>query len=72
MRTLPLWLNIPPFERRYCVNEDIRPQEIGVNHNTWLVDPLVNGEDAILYLGLYLENIRKMKRSVFQRFSGTR
>jgi len=36
----------PPFERRYCVSEDIRPRAIGVNHPTWPVDLQVNGEDG--------------------------
>jgi len=38
MSFLPRVLNMPPFERRYCVNEDIRARAIGVNHLTWLVD----------------------------------
>jgi len=46
MGDLPRLLNMPPFERRYCVNEDIRPRAIGVNHLTWLVDLQVNGEDG--------------------------
>ena len=46
MSFLPRFLDMPPLERRYCVNEDIRPRAIGVNHCTWLVDLLVNGEDG--------------------------
>lgn len=44
MSYLPRMLNLPPFERRYCTNEDIRPRAIGVNHLTWLVDLQVNGK----------------------------
>ena len=46
MSLLPRLLNMPPFERRYCINEDIRPRAIGVNHLTWLIDLQVNGEDG--------------------------
>ncbi len=46
MSYLPYILDKPPFERRYCNNEDIKPRAIGVNHCTWLVDLLVNGEDG--------------------------
>jgi len=46
MSFLPRLLNMPPFERRYCINEDIKPRAIGVNHLTWLVDLQVNGEDG--------------------------
>jgi alpha-galactosidase/6-phospho-beta-glucosidase family protein len=46
MSFLPRVLNMPPFERRYCVNGDIRARAIGVNHLTWLVDLQVNGEDG--------------------------
>jgi len=46
MEFLPTLLNMPPLERRYCVSEDMRPRAIGVNHCTWLVDLLVNGEDG--------------------------
>lgn len=46
MSALPRMFNMPPFERRYCVNEDIRPRAIGVNHLTWLVDLQVNGKDG--------------------------
>jgi len=46
MSFLPRMLDMPPFERRYCDNEDIKPRGIGVNHCTWLVDLLVNGEDG--------------------------
>lgn len=46
MSFLPRVLNMPPFDRRYCVNEDIRPRAIGVNHLTWLVDLQVRGEDG--------------------------
>jgi len=46
MSHLPRMLNMPPFERRYCTNEDIRPRAIGVNHLTWLVDLQVNGKNG--------------------------
>jgi 6-phospho-beta-glucosidase len=46
MNCLPDWLDMPPLERRYCVNEDLRPRGIGINHCTWLVDLLVNGKDG--------------------------
>ena len=46
MSFLPRFLDMPPLERRYCVNEDIKPRAIGVNHCTWLVDLLVNGENG--------------------------
>jgi 6-phospho-beta-glucosidase len=46
MRFLPVALDMPPLERRYCTNEDIRPRAIGVNHCTWLTDLLINGEDG--------------------------
>jgi len=46
MSHLPRLLNMPPFERRYCVNEDLRPRAIGVNHLTWLVDLQINGKDG--------------------------
>jgi 6-phospho-beta-glucosidase len=46
MNFLPRVLNMPPFERRYCINKDIRPRAIGVNHLTWLVDLQVKGEDG--------------------------
>lgn len=46
MSYLPRMLNLPPFERRYCTNEDIRPRAIGVNHLTWLVDLQVNGKNG--------------------------
>jgi 6-phospho-beta-glucosidase len=46
MSFLPRILDMPPFERRYCVNEDIRARAIGVNHLTWLVDLQANGKDG--------------------------
>ena len=46
MEILPRLLNMPPFKRRYCVSDDLKPRAIGVNHNTWLVDLRVNGEDG--------------------------
>lgn len=60
MEMLPTVLNMPPFERRYCVNEDIRPRAIGVNHLTWLVDLLVNGKDGY---PLLKEKLAEFKRS---------
>jgi len=63
MRALPVWLNMPPFERRYCVNEDIKPRAIGVNHNTWLVDLLVNGEDGYPLLKKSLEKYKRYEES---------
>jgi 6-phospho-beta-glucosidase len=71
MRTLPVWLNMPPFERRYCVNEDIRPRAIGVNHNTWLVDLLVNGEDGYPLLRSILKKYKEdRERGVLRFFRG--
>jgi len=61
MSALPRMLNMPPFERRYCVNEDIRPRAIGVNHNTWLVDLQVKGKDGFPVLR---EMHKKLKRKV--------
>ena len=55
MSLLPRLLNMPPFERRYCINEDIRPRAIGVNHLTWLVDLQINGEDGYPRLRELLE-----------------
>lgn len=46
MSFLPRLLDMPPLERRYCINEDIKPRAIGVNHCTWLIDLFVNGEDG--------------------------
>lgn len=46
MDLLPKILDMPPFERRYCVNEDIKPREIGVNHLHLLVSLEVNGKDG--------------------------
>jgi len=46
MSLLPRLLNMPPFDRRYCISEDIRPRAMGVNHLTWLVDLKVNGQDG--------------------------
>jgi len=56
MSFLPAVLDMPPLDRRYCTNEDIRPRAIGVNHCTWLVDLLVNGDDGYPMLR---EKIRK-------------
>lgn len=56
MALLPRVLNMPPFERRYCVSGDIRPRAIGVNHLSWLVDLRVNGEDGY---PLLKERLRK-------------
>ncbi len=61
MRLLPKLLNMPPFERRYCVNEDIRPRATGVNHLTWLVDLQINGGDGYPRLR---ELLGKWKRKV--------
>ena len=46
MSFLPEVLELPPYERRYCVSEDLRPRAIGVNHLTWLVNLQVKGEDG--------------------------
>lgn len=46
MMVLPKMLDMPPYERQYCVSEDIKPRAIGVNHLTWLVDLQVNGRDG--------------------------
>jgi len=46
MSLLPHVFDMPPFERRFTDNEDIKSRAIGVNHCTWLVDLLVNGEDS--------------------------
>jgi 6-phospho-beta-glucosidase len=59
MSTLPRMFNMPPFERRYCVNEDIRPRAIGVNHLTWLVDLQVNGKDGYPLLRKLHEKLKK-------------
>jgi len=59
MSFLPRLLNMPPLERRYCVNEDIRPRAIGVNHCTWLVDALVNGENGYPLIKKKIEEYKK-------------
>lgn len=46
MNLLPRVLDMPPYERRYCVSEDLHPRAIGINHMTWLVDFRINGEDG--------------------------
>jgi alpha-galactosidase/6-phospho-beta-glucosidase family protein len=46
MRFLPFALDMPPLERRYTTNNDIRPRAIGINHCTWLTDLYVNGKDG--------------------------
>ncbi len=56
MTLLPRVLNMPPFSRRYCVSEDLRPRAIGVNHLSWLVDLQVNGKDGY---PLLKERLRK-------------
>jgi 6-phospho-beta-glucosidase len=61
MNSLPDLLDMPPLERRYCVNEDIRPRGIGVNHCTWLVDLLVNGKDGY---PLFKEKVKKKKKQL--------
>jgi len=61
MSDLPRLLNMPPFERRYCVNEDIRPRAIGVNHLTWLVDLQVNGKNG---LPILREMYKKLKGKI--------
>ena len=58
MEMLPRLLNMPPSERRYCINEDIRPRAIGVNHLTWLVDLQVNGEDGYPILRKQIEKYK--------------
>jgi len=58
MSDLPRLLNMPPFERRYCVNEDLRPRAIGVNHLTWLVDLQVKGKDGYPLLIKVREKIK--------------
>ncbi|RLI06400.1 hypothetical protein DRO22_01105 [Candidatus Bathyarchaeota archaeon] len=63
MSFLPRLLDMPPLERRYCVNEDIRPRAIGVNHCTWLVDLLVNGEDGY---PLLKEKIKEKSKSILR------
>jgi len=60
MGLLPRLLNMPPFDRRYCVSEDIRPRAMGVNHLTWLVDLKVNGQDGYTLLRELLRN-KKLK-----------
>jgi len=61
MSDLPRLLNMPPFERRYCVNEDIRPRAIGVNHLTWLIDLQVNGKNG---LPILREMYKKLKGKI--------
>jgi len=61
MTRIPTLLNMPPLERRYSVSDDIRPRAMGVNHNTWLIDLLVNGEDGYPILK---ERIRKRSEDV--------
>jgi 6-phospho-beta-glucosidase len=46
MSLLPRWLDMPPYDRRYCTDKDLRPRAIGINHFTWLVDLQVNGKDG--------------------------
>lgn len=59
MSFLPHLLDMSPLERRYCVNDDIWPRAIGVNHCTWLVDLLVNGEDGYPLLREKVEEKRE-------------
>jgi 6-phospho-beta-glucosidase len=61
MSFLPYVLDMPPLERRYCVNEDIRPRGMGVNHCTWLVDLLLNGQDGYPMLK---KKIREKKKEL--------
>jgi alpha-galactosidase/6-phospho-beta-glucosidase family protein len=61
MSVLPKLLNMLPYERRYCVTEDLRPRAIGVNHNTWLVDLLVKGEDGYPLLKKILKEYSEKK-----------
>jgi 6-phospho-beta-glucosidase len=61
MNFLPDILDMPPVDRRYCVNEDIRPRGMGVNHCTWLVDLLVNGKDGY---PLLREKINEKKKEL--------
>ena len=61
MSSLPDLLDMPPLERRYCVNEDMSPRGMGVNHCTWLVDLLVNGKDGY---PLLKEKIEKKKKQL--------
>lgn len=50
MNFLPKLFKKPPYDRRYCINEDIRPRAIGVNHLTWLVDLELNGQDGLPHI----------------------
>jgi len=70
MAYLPCLLEMPPFERRYCDNPDIKPRAIGVNHCTWLIDLLVNGEDGYPLLRKKVkEKIEKFRRGPEVDFS---
>jgi len=61
MSFLPYMLDMPPMDRRYCVNDDLRPRGIGVNHCTWLVDLLVNGHDGY---PLLMKKIKEKKKEL--------
>jgi 6-phospho-beta-glucosidase len=61
MNFLPYVLDMPPMDRRYCVNDDLRPRGMGVNHCTWLVDLLVNGQDGY---PLFKKKIKEKKREL--------
>lgn len=59
MQVLPDLLDMPPYERKYCVNDDIKPRAIGVNHLTWLVDLQVNGENGYPLLKKKIEEYKE-------------
>jgi len=70
MSFLPRLLNMPPFERRYCISEDIRSRGIGVNHLTWLVDLQVNGKDGFpIIKELYRKRKGKVAHDWYMNFS---
>lgn len=69
MSFLPHVLDMPPYERLYTDSDDIKSRAIGVNHCTWLVDLLVNGEDGYSLLREKMkEKTGKSPRSRVENF----
>ena len=59
MLLFPRIFDMPPYSRRYTISDDLKPRSIGLNHFTWLVDLLVNGEDGYPLLKLKIKEILK-------------
>jgi len=68
MSYLPRLLGMPPYERKYTDNPDIKARAIGVNHCTWLVDLLVNGEDGYPLLKQKIKEKRNIRLNPVEDF----